>query len=90
MSAANAAIGQGGMKIGSVVVAGGGVIGAACAHFLRQRGWRVTLIDSGKFGAGCSHGNCGYVSPSHVLPLAEPGAVWKTLRGLCHEICPES
>ena len=72
----------------SVIVVGGGVIGAASAHYLRQRGWRVTLVESGKFGAGCSHGNCGFVSPSHVLPLAEPGAVWKTLKGLCRSNSP--
>jgi D-amino-acid dehydrogenase len=62
------------------VIVGGGVIGAACAHFLLDSGWNVTIIDKGRFAGGCSHGNCGYVSPSHVLPLAEPGAVRSTLR----------
>ncbi len=55
------------------VVIGGGVVGAFCAWYLRQAGRRVTIIDKGEFGAGCSHGNCGYVSPSHVLPLPQPG-----------------
>ncbi len=64
---------------GKVVVVGGGVIGAACAHYLSRSGWRVTVLDKGKFGAACSHANCGYVSPSHVLPLAAPGAVRKSL-----------
>jgi D-amino-acid dehydrogenase len=64
----------------SVVIVGGGVIGAACAHFLLDSGWNVTVIDKGRFAGGCSHGNCGYVSPSHVLPLAEPGAIRGTLR----------
>src|SRR5581483_8070395 len=36
----------------------------------------------GHFGRGCSHGNCGYVCPSHVLPLAAPGAVRMALRSL--------
>ncbi|QDU30609.1 D-amino acid dehydrogenase small subunit [Anatilimnocola aggregata] len=65
-----------------VVVVGGGVIGAACAYYLRQAGRDVTLIDQGEFGRGCSHGNCGYVCPSHVLPLAGPGALWGTLKTL--------
>ena len=65
-----------------VVVVGGGVVGAACAYYLRQRGRTVTLIDQGAFGRGCSHGNCGYVSPSHALPLAGPGALWRTLKTL--------
>jgi D-amino-acid dehydrogenase len=65
-----------------VVVVGGGVIGAACAYYLDQAGRSVTLIDQGEFGRGCSHGNCGYVCPSHVLPLAGPGALWRTLKTL--------
>lgn len=65
-----------------VLVVGGGVIGAACAYYLRQAGRAVTLIEQGAFGGGCSHGNCGFVCPSHVLPLAGPGALRGTLRTL--------
>jgi D-amino-acid dehydrogenase len=71
-----------------VVVVGGGVIGASCAYFLRQSGRDVTLIDSGQFGRGCSHGNCGYVCPSHVLPLAGPGALRSTLKTLFKKNSP--
>ena len=58
----------------TVVVVGGGVIGAACAYYLSRAGRAVTVLDSGLFGMGCSHANCGFVCPSHVLPLAAPGA----------------
>jgi D-amino-acid dehydrogenase len=71
-----------------VVVVGGGVIGASCAYFLRRAGASVTLIDAGQFGRGCSHGNCGFVSPSHVLPLAGPGAVAATLKTLFKKNSP--
>ncbi len=37
------------------------------------------MVDQGPFGNGCSHGNCGLISPSHALPLAMPGVVRKTL-----------
>ena len=67
------------MKPRHVVVIGAGVIGTACAHYLQQAGVSVTLLDRGTVGGGCSHGNCGYVSPSHVLPLAGPGVLAKTL-----------
>jgi D-amino-acid dehydrogenase len=67
---------------GRVVVVGGGVIGAACAHFLARDGWRVTVVDRAGFGSACSHANCGYVCPSHVLPLAAPGAVEGAVRAL--------
>jgi D-amino-acid dehydrogenase len=71
-----------------VVVVGGGVVGSACAHFIRQTGRPVTIIEQGLFGRGCSHGNCGYVSPSHVLPLARPGALWMTLKTLLRRNSP--
>ena len=65
-----------------VVVIGGGVIGAMCAWNLVNAGLSVTIVDREKFGAACSHGNCGYVSPSHVFPLCQPGAITKTLKGM--------
>jgi D-amino-acid dehydrogenase len=71
-----------------VVVAGGGVIGTACAYYLAKAGRRVTLLDRGRVGGGCSHGNCGYVCPSHVLPLAAPGAVGTTLKTLLRRNSP--
>jgi D-amino-acid dehydrogenase len=64
------------------VVLGGGVIGAACAYYLVRGGWSVTVVDQGQFGHGCSHANCGFVCPSHVLPLAGPGAVRMALKSL--------
>jgi D-amino-acid dehydrogenase len=73
---------------GQVVVIGGGVIGAACAHYLARAGCPVTLIDRAEFGGGCSHGNCGYICPSHVLPLAAPGALKGTLKTLLQANSP--
>jgi D-amino-acid dehydrogenase len=73
---------------GRVVVIGGGVIGAACAYYLNRAGREVTVIDRGRFGKGCSHGNCGYVCPSHVLPLAAPGAILPALRSLLNRRSP--
>ena len=67
---------------GRVIIVGGGVIGASCAYYLRQAGCSVMLIDSAAFGRGCSHGNCGYVCPSHILPLAGPGAIRSALDSL--------
>jgi D-amino-acid dehydrogenase len=66
----------------SAVVIGGGVIGAACAYYLSRRGLAVTIVEQGGLGSGCSHANCGYICPSHVLPMATPGAVWMGLKAL--------
>jgi D-amino-acid dehydrogenase len=58
----------------NVIVIGGGVVGAAAAWYLQEAGKRVTIVDKKNFGAACSRGNCGFVCPSHVLPLTTPGA----------------
>lgn len=73
-----------------ILIVGGGVIGAACAHYLLNSGQRVTLVERGEFGRGCSHGNCGFVCPSHVLPLAGPGAVGRTLKAMLGRDSPLS
>jgi len=78
------------MKPGRVIVVGGGVIGAACAYYLVRTGWTVTVLDRGEFGKGCSHGNCGFVSPSHVLPLAAPGVIRQTIKALFAKNSPFS
>lgn len=73
-----------------VVVIGGGVIGVLTAWNLSQAGCRVTIVDRDRFGAACSHGNCGYVSPSHVLPLCQPGAITRTVRAMLRPNSPFS
>jgi D-amino-acid dehydrogenase len=74
----------------SVIIVGSGVVGAASAYFLSKAGWTVTVIDRGEFGMGCSHANCGYVCPSHVLPLTVPGAVRATLKAMLSRNAPFS
>ena len=70
------------MSSGDVIVVGAGIIGIASAYYLAESGHKVTVIDQGRVGSACSHGNCGYVCPSHVLPLTEPGAVATGLRSM--------
>jgi D-amino-acid dehydrogenase len=71
-----------------VVVVGGGVIGAACAYYLSKGGWEVVVAERGQFGKECSHGNCGLITPSHVLPLPQPGMAAKALKSLLHRDSP--
>jgi D-amino-acid dehydrogenase len=69
-------------KMGSnrdVIIIGGGVIGLACAHYLIDSGVGVRVLDSGKVGEGSSHGNCGLLYFSDVMPLCSPGVVAKEL-----------
>ncbi len=58
-----------------VTIVGGGIIGLSSAFYLNKSGWEVTVIDKGDFTDNCSHGNCGYICPSHFIPLATPGVV---------------
>ena len=71
-----------------VAVIGGGVIGAMSAWYLTEAGYRVTVVDRDQFGAACSHGNCGYICPSHILPLCQPGAITKTMRAMMKRNSP--
>lgn len=55
---------------------GGGVIGLCCAWYCRQAGFDVVVVErNSPAHAGCSFGNAGLVSPSHIVPLAAPGMV---------------
>jgi D-amino-acid dehydrogenase len=73
---------------GTVIVVGGGIVGLACSHYLREAGLSVTLVEQGTVGGECSQGNCGYVCPSHVPPLTEPGAVKIALASLFNPRSP--
>src|SRR5690606_21030076 len=71
-----------------VLVLGGGAIGLACARVLLEAGRSVTVLDQGRVGGGSSHGNCGTLTPSHAMPLAQPGMVATALRWLLKPDAP--
>lgn len=65
----------------SVIVCGGGVVGLCCAYYLAREGRAVTVLErNGEVRDHCALGSAGYVSPSHVIPLAAPGMVWQGLK----------
>jgi D-amino-acid dehydrogenase len=66
----------------SVIVVGAGHIGIACAHYLHRDGYDVTVIDQGLVGDACSRANCGFVAPSHVLPLTTPQSLRDGIKSL--------
>jgi D-amino-acid dehydrogenase len=63
---------------GHVVVIGAGIVGLASAWCLHRDGWRVTVIERERPGAGASGGNGAQLSYAYVQPLADP-AIWKQL-----------
>ena len=72
----------------NVLVVGGGIIGLACAHYLSRAGHHVTVVDQGRVGGGCSHGNCGHICASHVLPMTDPAALREGLVSLVRRDAP--
>ena len=61
----------------SAVVAGAGIVGAACAHRLQTLGFDVVLVDRGAPGEACSFGNAGRIATSLVTPKSVPGLLRK-------------
>jgi len=72
----------------NVVVIGGGIIGLSSAFYLQRSGHSVSVIDKGDFSDNCSYGNAGYICPSHFIPLATPGIVWKGLKWMLNSRSP--
>jgi D-amino-acid dehydrogenase len=74
--------------MGKVVIIGGGIIGLSSAFYLQKAGWEVTVLDKGDFSDNCSFGNCGYICPSHFIPLATPGIVKQGLKWMWNSKSP--
>lgn len=72
-----------------VIVLGAGLLGITSAHFLRQQGHEVTVVDrQAAPAAETSFANGGQVSVSHAEPWANPSAPLKVLRWLGREDAP--
>ena len=65
-----------------VLVIGGGVIGVCTAYSLAERGIRPRLVERDEICSGCSHGNAGWVFPSHSMPIPAPGVIRRSFRWL--------
>ena len=59
-----------------VTVIGAGIVGIAAALYLQRAHCRVTVIDRGAPGEGCSFGNAGLISPGACVPFSMPDMIW--------------
>ncbi|MCK5696286.1 MAG: FAD-dependent oxidoreductase [Desulfobacula sp.] len=58
-----------------VIIVGGGIIGLACAHDFIEENVSVRIIEQDFIGSEASHGNCGLLYFSGIIPLCSPGVV---------------
>lgn len=71
-----------------VIVIGGGIIGLCSAYYLSKEGCEVTVIDQSTMDFGASYVNAGYLTPSHIIPLAAPGAMKQGLKWMFNPASP--
>ncbi|MCK8521035.1 FAD-dependent oxidoreductase [Aquimarina sp. D1M17] len=72
----------------SCIVIGGGIIGLCSAYYLQKEGHQVTVIDQSSMDYGASYVNAGYLSPSHIIPLAAPGVMKKGVKWMFNSSSP--
>lgn len=71
-----------------VIIIGGGIIGLCSAYYLQKEGHQVVVVDQSTMDAGASYVNAGYISPSHIIPLAAPGVMKKGLKWMFDKSSP--
>lgn len=72
----------------NIVVIGGGIVGLSCAYYLQKDGHSVTVIDKSDMTGGASYVNAGYLTPSHIIPLASPGMMAKGIKYMFNSSSP--
>ncbi|WP_405398384.1 NAD(P)/FAD-dependent oxidoreductase [Maribacter sp. Asnod2-G09] len=72
----------------NVLIIGGGIVGLSTAYFLNKEGFEVTVIDKGDITSGASFVNAGYITPSHIIPLASPGMIAKGIKMMFNSASP--
>ncbi|WP_066221886.1 NAD(P)/FAD-dependent oxidoreductase [Formosa haliotis] len=72
----------------NIVIIGGGIIGLCSAYYLLKDGHQVTVIDKSDISKGASFVNAGYITPSHIIPLAAPGMISKGIKWMLNASSP--
>ncbi len=72
----------------NISIIGGGIVGLCTAYFLQKEGHAVTVIDKSDITSGASFVNAGYLTPSHVIPLASPGMIASGIKMMFNSASP--
>lgn len=71
-----------------ISIIGGGIQGLCCAYYLLQEGFKITVFEPNTEATGASYVNAGYLTPSHIIPLAAPGIIAKGLKWMLNSSSP--
>lgn len=71
-----------------IIVIGAGIVGLSTAYFLHKEGHQVTVFDKSDGTTGASLVNAGYITPSHIIPLASPGKIKQGLKWMFDSSSP--
>ncbi|WP_375580052.1 FAD-dependent oxidoreductase [Marivirga tractuosa] len=71
-----------------VAIVGGGITGLCSAYYLVKEGFQVTIVDKGNIIDGASFINAGIVTPSHFVPIAEPGMINQGIKWMFNSSSP--
>ncbi|TLP76783.1 NAD(P)/FAD-dependent oxidoreductase [Maribacter sp. ACAM166] len=72
----------------NIIIIGGGFVGLCSAYYLNKAGHQVTVIDKGDITSGASFVNAGYITPSHIIPLASPGMIAQGIKMMFNSASP--
>ncbi len=71
-----------------IIIVGGGIAGLCSAYYLHKDGHHVTVLDKSDMTGGASYVNAGYITPSHIIPLAAPGMISTGLKYMFNSASP--
>lgn len=72
----------------NTLIVGAGIMGLCSAYYLHKKGHEVTVLEKSDGGVGASFVNAGYLTPSHIVPLAAPGVITKGLSMMLNSRSP--
>lgn len=72
----------------NIIIIGGGIVGLSSAYYLQKEGHQVTIIDKSDITSGASFVNAGFLTPSHIVPMASPGMITKGLKMMFDSASP--
>lgn len=75
-------------SMSKIIIIGGGIIGQFSAYYLARGGHEVSVFDDKPSMSPASEGNCGLITPSHIIPLNSIAAILQGIKWLGKKDAP--